>query len=444
MGEVAPLLDFRRRKAPAWDVDSTDIHKLQVILKTIERCNINCSYCYYFNGGDDSYKSRPAVISKDVVEQVAAFLAHGVTDLRIQVIEAVFHGGEPLMQSRSRFDHMCSSLRSAFSGLDAELRLGIQTNGTLLDEAWCELLARHRVTVGISIDGSRLVNDRQRVDHKGRGTYDDVVKGIRCLQSYAARHGVSFGLGSLTVVDPRLDCGEIYRHLAGDLGFDNVSFLLPDCSHDSFDEAGATPAEFGQALTDIFDAWVQNPSAEVRNISTFLDFFRAGPKADQAQGAEGRNVSGRERSYLGNQIIVINSDGCLSIDDSLMPALRWWQRTPKQAISQVSLREWLGNAVFAELQAGERNLPDERQACAWRGGPCQGGDLENRFSSALGFDAPSVFCEGMSKYYEHVAAYLVSNGYPAQKIKEKLMRQSFLGAAWEIHQHGGLIDEEDF
>lgn len=42
MDEVAPLLDFRKRKAPAWDVDSTDIHKLQVILKTIERCNINC------------------------------------------------------------------------------------------------------------------------------------------------------------------------------------------------------------------------------------------------------------------------------------------------------------------------------------------------------------------------------------------------------------------
>lgn len=420
MGEVAPLLDFRRPKAPAWDVDTTDIHKLQVILKTIERCNINCSYCYYFNGGDESYKSRPAVISREVVEQVAAFLAQGAADLKIKVVEVVFHGGEPLMQSHARFDHLCTSLRTAFRGHGTELRLGVQTNATLIDEAWCELLARHAVTVGVSIDGPREVNDRHRVDHKGKGTYDDTVRGIRCLQAYTARHGVSFGLGSLTVVNPEQDCGEIYRHLARDLGFENVSFLLPDCSHDSFADTGSTPEAFGDALISIFDAWISHPSAEVRNISGFLDFFRAGPKPVATEAvAAARDRGGR--SFLGNQIIVINSDGRLSVDDSLMPALRWWQGAPKVDIRQMTLRQWLANPVFSEIQAGVRNLPDECRQCAWRG-PCQGGDLENRYSSRRGFDAPSVFCEGLGKYYEHLTGFLVSNGYPVQKIKEKLMK----------------------
>lgn len=420
----APLLDCRKRKAPAWDIDSTDIQKLQVILKTIERCNINCSYCYYFNGGDESYLSRPAVLSEALGEQVAAFLAEGAADLGIQIVEVVFHGGEPLMQSRARFDHLCTALRAAFEGQAAELRLGVQTNGTLIDDDWCALLAKHAVTVGISIDGPREVNDRQRVDHKGRGTYDDVVKGIRCLQAYSVAHGVDFGLGSLTVVDPREDCGAIYRHLAADLGFEHVSFLLPDCSHDTFGETGATPQAFGQALTDIFDAWVAHPSADVRNIATFLDYFRAGPQVPASEGAPPAKASaGRSagRSFVGNQIIVINSDGRLSIDDSLMPALRWWRGTPRQDIRQVSLRQWLSGEVFKEIQAGLRNLPSECQACAWKG-PCHGGDLENRFSSTRGFDAPSVFCEGLSQYYEHVAGYLVSNGYPAQKLEERLQK----------------------
>jgi uncharacterized protein len=38
-----------------------------IILKTVERCNLNCKYCYFFNGGDESYKKHPAFISKNVI-----------------------------------------------------------------------------------------------------------------------------------------------------------------------------------------------------------------------------------------------------------------------------------------------------------------------------------------------------------------------------------------
>lgn len=34
-----------------------------VILKTVERCNINCTYCYYFNSKDQSYLNRKPYIS---------------------------------------------------------------------------------------------------------------------------------------------------------------------------------------------------------------------------------------------------------------------------------------------------------------------------------------------------------------------------------------------
>src|SRR3546814_3929234 len=40
-----------------------DVHiidALQVVYKVAERCNINCSYCYYFHMGDETPLERPA------------------------------------------------------------------------------------------------------------------------------------------------------------------------------------------------------------------------------------------------------------------------------------------------------------------------------------------------------------------------------------------------
>ena len=42
----------RRREWNAAEPDS--IEALQVVYKIAERCNINCSYCYYFNMGDET------------------------------------------------------------------------------------------------------------------------------------------------------------------------------------------------------------------------------------------------------------------------------------------------------------------------------------------------------------------------------------------------------
>ena len=49
-------------------VDQMTKHKaLTVILKLTERCNLNCAYCYYFNGNDHSFKSKPAVFKKTLL-----------------------------------------------------------------------------------------------------------------------------------------------------------------------------------------------------------------------------------------------------------------------------------------------------------------------------------------------------------------------------------------
>lgn len=72
------------------------ISRLEVVLKIVERCNIDCTYCYFFNGQDESFKKHPKSISKNTVNQVSVFLKAAIDDLHIDEIMIIFHGGEPM------------------------------------------------------------------------------------------------------------------------------------------------------------------------------------------------------------------------------------------------------------------------------------------------------------------------------------------------------------
>ena len=84
--------------------------------------------------------------------------------------------------------------RRAFALIDTLKPAGLmvthsfQTNGTLIDDAWCEFIAEAHLGVGVSVDGPQRLHDRNRVTRSGRGTFDKTIAGIRRLK----RHGVPF------------------------------------------------------------------------------------------------------------------------------------------------------------------------------------------------------------------------------------------------------------
>ncbi len=51
--------------------------KAGVILKTIERCNINCTYCYYFNKADQSWRNRKPHISMEMIDKFNDLISQG-------------------------------------------------------------------------------------------------------------------------------------------------------------------------------------------------------------------------------------------------------------------------------------------------------------------------------------------------------------------------------
>jgi uncharacterized protein len=409
---------------PATDLSNTRIHRLQVILKVAERCNLACSYCYYFFGDDQSYKERPGVMRIETVHSVAEFLKKGATELKLAVVQIVFHGGEPLLLKKGAFDEMCTVLRGAFEGHSTQLIMTLQTNGTLVDDEWVQLFIKHRVAIGTSLDGPQEYNDIYRVDHKGRGSHAKIVAGVnRIIQAYRAG-AKTLGPAGLVVVKPEWDYERIFHHLVQELGFPSFAFLLPDFNHDSIPYTKEEIDLIGRRLCSIVDCWEQNGVVEVREIKDVLDFF-------QVRRFNGEPDAGV--TYLYNQILDIQSDGTVSADDSWMPSQKMREALPRFNIRDKSLAAILSHPFFRKSWIDQSTIPAGCQDCAWKF-LCRGGALENRYKASSGVDNPSVYCEALKPFYERIVLYLVRGGYPVEKIRQALQIEEPLNAAERVSQ----------
>jgi uncharacterized protein len=173
----------------------------------------------------------------------------------------VWHGGEPLATGREHLDR----LMSPFQGVEHH----VQTNATLIDDAWCGFLAERAVRVGISIDGPESLT-AQRVARGGRPAYPQIMRGITALR----RHGIDFA--ALCVVsDPRPGlAADLYAFFL-DLGCYALGINIEERegvnTRDNGHDGGAVRA-FWAELTA---AWRADPRIELREIEWALRYAGA-------------------------------------------------------------------------------------------------------------------------------------------------------------------------
>lgn len=318
-------------------------------------------------------------------------------------LRIAFHGGEPCLIGVKRFDTWCMRARHVLQGVGT-VDLVIQTNGTLVDEAWAEVFRRHQLTVGISMDGPKQLHDVFRVDHKGRGSYDQVERGLKVLQDAHVPYSV------LAVIPLGSDPLTVHRHFLA-LGCTKITYLLPHFTHDTIapirQRYGATPcADF---LIPIFDDWWINCTmdisiADLRNMARII-------------------LGGRSRiETFGNEppsYVFVETDGEIEGLDNL--------RVCKEGITKINLN--VRDADFQEILNSNTMhrtaifqgmpLPQACHACSERD-TCAGGYLPHRYSSTRGFDNPSVWCADLLKLFSHLRLRL------GVTVEETYMRRQAL------------------
>lgn len=392
------------------DLNISSSRSLEIIIKITERCNINCTYCYMFNRGNDDYLARPANIAEDTIDEIARFLAEGTADLGASRVNVVFHGGEPLMLKKSRFERMCRTIRAAVEPL-AKVRLSIQTNAMLIDDEWISILAKHQVDIGISLDGPAHIHDRARVDKRGQGTYARTLKGIQALQR-AFNEGLIAKPGVICVIDPATSAAEIYRHLVSELQFTNLSFNLPMETVDSIPrDAGPSYARF---LRELFDMWAadDNPRVHIRLLDQMLRFF-----------AGDRSIQETLPNYIRDHVmVVIASDGELSEHDDFK-VINFAQRGGN--VRHTKLVEFANSPLRGFLDHLVHTAPDDCRSCDWwrycRAGISHGLTI-SRYSAQAGFNNRSSMCEGFTGLFEAGAGYLLRHGLPLEELKNSLAK----------------------
>lgn len=280
------------------------------------------------------------------------------------------------------------------------------------------------VRVGVSIDGDREAHDRYRLDHRSQSTFDRTEQNIRRLVAWAGDEKPLVP-ATISVLDCRNDYRRIYAYLRG-LGIEQMSFLLPDRNIDSgFATREASGKAYGHSLLEIFEAWLteDNPDIFVRYIRETLEYFQI----VSHEHPDGRIFeAGSWAAPTGKklyQIVIVQSDGTVSVNDSYIPALSWYEKTPVYSVFRNSLRDFLSDGIFAEIARVTANLPAECSACRWKR-LCRGGDLENRFSEKNGFDNPSVYCEAYKTFYHDVCDLLVRNGYPMERVQSQVFARA--------------------
>lgn len=410
-------MDFRR---PAGAPDAFHL----LAKPTGALCNLDCAYCFFLDK-EIFYPGSAFRMSDAVLER---YIKQLIESHQTDQVNIAWQGGEPTLMGLDFYQR-------AMAVAEKHRRPGMtflhtmQTNGTLLDDAWCEFFKAHNFLIGISIDGPRELHDVYRVDKGGKPTFDKVMRGIRLLQ----KHGVDFNV--LTTVN-RVNGDHpltVYRFIRDEIGADWMQFI-PVVERINADgrtliqegnrvtERSVLPEQFGRFLSTIFDEWVANDVGRI-----YVQTFEASMRNWVGLSSSGMCVF---NETCGQGLAIEHNGDLYSCDHFVEPDY------------------FLGNiqqAHMIELVASEKQLKfgqDKRDSlpqycldCAVNFA-CHGECPKNRFlETPDGEPGLNYLCAGYKHFFQHIdrpakiITGLLRRGRPAAEVMNILAAEDATLAA---------------
>lgn len=233
-------------------------------------CNLACHYCYT---GKKFARAMPSTIAERALEYAVA---------RGRVVALTFFGGEPLLAYDRLVEVVGLAARMAERG-GVTFRTQVTTNGTLLDRARADELARLGVRTTLSLDGVREAHEATRPAHGGGSSWEAAV--------HAAHHIRAAGapLEIIAVTDPsnvRLLAASV-RFLA-ELGAESIG--LNPCYEAAWSDDDL--AVWGEQLTQVASFYAERMRAgrpvSIRPFDRKLARALAGPTTEARSCGLGR------------------------------------------------------------------------------------------------------------------------------------------------------------
>lgn len=359
--------------------------EFQVMAKPIgAACNLDCDYCYYLKKADLYPRRDSPRMPDDLLE---LYITQHIAASPREVIFFAWHGGEPTLLGLDYFRRIVE-LQRKHCPPGRELLNGIQTNGTLIDDAWCQFLAEEKFFVGLSLDGPREAHDRHRYTKRQEATHKQVVQAWRMLRAHGVTPDVLCVLNRDNVRHPTT----VYRFFK-ELGVEFLQFL-PLVMHDGSGATGpSVPAEaYGTFLCTVFDEWIRNDLGRIA-----MQFFAEA----EAPFLGAEHAVCILRPTCGDVVVVEHNGDFYACDHFVDPDHKWGniRDTPL-----VELLEDHRQRAFGRLKRD--TLPAYCRSCEVLQF-CNGGCPKDRIiNTPDGEPGLNYLCAGLKKFFLHARPYL--------------------------------------
>lgn len=163
------LEDTFKKKRPHLETASTRNIVDRITLHISNDCNLRCKYCYASGG---SYKMTRSLMTKETAKHFFKFCIHNFSHIE----KIVFFGGEPCLNLEV-MEYVCNLFfnYSFDEKLKDSPKFAIITNGTIWNERLQNIVKKYISYITVSIDGDKELNDYNRLDKAGKGTFDKIA-----------------------------------------------------------------------------------------------------------------------------------------------------------------------------------------------------------------------------------------------------------------------------
>jgi uncharacterized protein len=232
------------------------VGSLSLIVKATRLCNLRCTYCHDWRTGPDQTMTFSVM---------ARMIAAALRDLEHGAVEFIWHGGETTVLPIS-FYQKALLVQSRFRRPGQLIRNQIQTNGTRLSLEWVRFFRANEFGVGISLDGPPQIHDRHRLYASGRGSFQDVARGIRLLREANVRFGVLMVIDEEALaMGPDRIFDFFLEHGVRDYGFNAaLPTNQPDAKPGTPTTHYTTAAQMNDFLARLYDRWCEHGDAGIK------------------------------------------------------------------------------------------------------------------------------------------------------------------------------------
>ena len=235
-------------------------------------CNLDCKYCFFLVK-ENLYPGSDFRMSEEVQ---AAYIRQQLESQHGPEISIAWQGGEPTLMGLDFFRRSIE-IETQYQKPGTKIQNTIQTNGVLLDDAWCEFFRDNHFLVGLSLDGPRAMHDAYRVDKGGQPTFDKVMRAARLMQ----RHHVNFNVLTTVHAANAEHPLEVYRFLRDEVRTQFIQLIpivervndrgeVGNQEGDRVTDRSVKADQWGRFLIGVFEEWVRRDVGRV-----FVQMFDA-------------------------------------------------------------------------------------------------------------------------------------------------------------------------